>query len=50
MKTQKFTFDTVQEVQSKQYELKSIHGEENVITCYGTFEKYNYNVTFSIFN
>ncbi len=50
MKTQKFTFETVQELQAKQAELKNIHGEENVVFNYGAFEKFNYNLTVHIFN
>jgi len=50
MTTQKFTFETVQELQAKQSELKNIYGEENVVFNYGTFEKYNYNLTVHIFN
>lgn len=50
MKTQKFTFETVQELQAKQSELKATHGEKNVVFNYGTFEKFNYNLTAHIFN
>jgi len=50
MKTEKFTFNTIQEVQAKQADLKNIYGEENVITSIGSSEEYNYTVTFSVFN
>lgn len=50
MTTQKFTFETVKELQAKKLELKTIHGEENVVFNYGTFEKFNYNLTANIFN
>lgn len=50
MTTQKFTFETTQEVQAKKVELQNIHGEENITWTYGTFEKDDYNVTFYIFN
>lgn len=50
MKTQKFTFETVRELQIKQAELKTIHGEESVVFNYGTFEKFNYSLTVHIFN
>ena len=49
MTTQKFTFETIEEVQAKKLELQSIYGEENITWTYGTFEKYNYNVNFNIF-
>lgn len=50
MTTLKFTFETTQELQNKKIELQSIYGKENVTCTYGTFEKYNYNVNFNIFN
>lgn len=49
MTTLKLTFETVQELQAKKAQLEKEYGQENVITSYGTFEKYDYNVTFSIF-
>lgn len=49
MRTEKFTFETTEELQAKKLELQRKYGEENIIWTYGTFEKYNYNVNFNIF-
>ena len=50
MTTLKFTFETTEEVNQKRTELQNTYGVENVTWNYGTFEKYNYNVNFNIFN
>lgn len=47
MKTQKFIFTTIQEVQSKETELKNIYGNDNVMKCLN-YDVY-YHVTFNIF-
>ena len=47
MKTQKFIFTTIQEVQAKESELKSIYGNENIMKCLN-HDVYFY-VTFNIF-
>jgi hypothetical protein len=47
MTKQKFIFQTIEEVQAKQAELKSIYGNDNVMTCLN--RDVYFHVTFNIF-
>lgn len=48
MKTTKFIFTTIQEVQAKETELKTIYGSDNVMKCLN--HDVYYYVTFNIFS
>jgi hypothetical protein len=47
MKTEKFIYMTIQEVQTKEAELKAIYGNDNVMKCLD--KDVYYHVTFNIF-
>lgn len=48
MKTEKFIYMTIQEVQAKEAELKVIYGNDNVMKCLD--KDVYYHVTFNIFS
>ena len=50
MTTQKFTLNTIEEVNATKNQFKEKYGEENLVFNYGTFEEFNYNITIHIFN